>query len=57
MRTVDWRPPAAGRGRAEQEDVWSAVGRGLVGAAGVAGFVEIRGQGLMLGIELDRPGR
>lgn len=25
------------------------------GLAGVAGFVEIRGQGLMLGIELDRP--
>ncbi|MFX7953388.1 aminotransferase class III-fold pyridoxal phosphate-dependent enzyme, partial [Acinetobacter baumannii] len=36
--------------------VGAALKAGLAEAlAGVAGVVEIRGQGLMLGIELDRP--
>ena len=41
---------------ANAEAVGATLRNGLAeGLAGVAGIVEIRGQGLMLGIELDRP--
>jgi len=41
---------------ANAEAVGATLRNGLAeGLAGVAGFVEIRGQGLMLGVELDRP--
>jgi acetylornithine/succinyldiaminopimelate/putrescine aminotransferase len=35
--------------------VGASLQRLRAGLAGLAGVVEIRGQGLMLGIELDRP--
>ena len=46
-RKACWRTP-----RTIGQTIMSGIERGL---AGTPGFVEVRGQGLMIGIELDRP--